>query len=973
MRNNRGFTLVELLVAISILAILTIIAIPTLRAFQQKNQTTQYANYKKSLQTSGKLYNDSYSDDIFGEAPFGCEKVKLKELMNKKVAKDISLKDVSCNISYNNSFVVLRKFGNEYSYKAYLYCEDSGHSVRYDDMSEDFGLCVNADKPPRVDVTYKNADSNKTKDKSVVVTLIDEYGFTANQSFDYAWVQASQVSNLNNITYTDTYNYYNEVKKSTGKEVTIKSKSILPKGGLTGKFFLVIKPRNIQNIVGLVNDEIKVAGPFEYDHTAPACPEITVVDQNGKTVAPGHSAKEIIFKINFKNKEKDFKSFDLEQSLNDGDYKNKGSNAVADTYKPNGDGKYKIKVKPRDYAGNVNNNCVSSVYIKDNQAPNCPTVTAKANKKNFNINSWTDAKSVDFTFKFSSDTTKWDWYTDNSNGTKTIDNVSYKLWDSKLSVSTKTKSISGEGKRRILTAVYDEAGNVNTKCVSKIWGIDRCGHTKSVGGKWSAWSKCSGVCGTGKQTRTKTVTLQSTLNTKKNCGSKTESDSRDCKLSTDCCSSVIYKNGTSCSAACGNGTYNQLAYSKYTDERCPKKDKASGGSACKIKDCPGGVTLVLNVYKRNSAKKKTGSSVGSITVTDGSGTLTGSQIKENVNGYLNKDKYPYGIYFELNANSTAGLKKYTYSWNEVLYKAGSSYKKLNGENSPSTKSLSGTSQTITASISGQGMRYGTFVVEDNSGKKSTIIIDIGLDRAAPTGLEVHAYKKKNNDTVTSSKGLSKFNEDDWYKGWVFTKADSASDKISGVYYYMSASGATETSKNVNIAYRNVNAEGSSKVTYKACDAAGNCSDTKSVSMKLDRSAPEIVSYHAKEKSNWTHFYIKVKDKAGLNTVNKKKKTDGVMYYCYDGSPGGCNNICEKSSYKKVGKSGKYFDTAQIDDNLKDKSVDTIEIKTSNGCAKSSSYKVYILFYACDQLNNCAWRAKDKPYVLKANQRKEKNL
>jgi len=39
MKNNKGFTLVELLVAVSILAILTMLAIPTLRAFQNSNNT----------------------------------------------------------------------------------------------------------------------------------------------------------------------------------------------------------------------------------------------------------------------------------------------------------------------------------------------------------------------------------------------------------------------------------------------------------------------------------------------------------------------------------------------------------------------------------------------------------------------------------------------------------------------------------------------------------------------------------------------------------------------------------------------------------------------------------------------------------------------------------------------------------------------------------------------------------------------
>ena len=86
MKNNRGFTLVELLVSISLLAILTVIAIPTLRAFQANNDKKTYENYGKSMVASAKLYNDSYSDDLFGNLDNGCQKVTLTEMI--KVCKN---------------------------------------------------------------------------------------------------------------------------------------------------------------------------------------------------------------------------------------------------------------------------------------------------------------------------------------------------------------------------------------------------------------------------------------------------------------------------------------------------------------------------------------------------------------------------------------------------------------------------------------------------------------------------------------------------------------------------------------------------------------------------------------------------------------------------------------------------------------------------------------------------------------------
>lgn len=52
-----------------------------------------------------------------------------------------------------------------------------------------------------------------------------------------------------------------------------------------------------------------------------------------------------------------------------------------------------------------------------------------------------------------------------------------------------------------------------------------------------------------------------------------------------CCSSVTYKNGTTCSKKCGGGTYNRIAYSSYDGSRCKSKDTSSGGSACNTQTC----------------------------------------------------------------------------------------------------------------------------------------------------------------------------------------------------------------------------------------------------------------------------------------------------------------------------------------------------------------------------------------------------
>ena len=49
MKNSKGFTLVELLVAIVILGIITGLSFPALRTIKEKSNKTKYETYQKAL------------------------------------------------------------------------------------------------------------------------------------------------------------------------------------------------------------------------------------------------------------------------------------------------------------------------------------------------------------------------------------------------------------------------------------------------------------------------------------------------------------------------------------------------------------------------------------------------------------------------------------------------------------------------------------------------------------------------------------------------------------------------------------------------------------------------------------------------------------------------------------------------------------------------------------------------------------
>ena len=97
MKDRKGFTLTELLVVIVILGIITGISIPLIRNLSSTFEKKKYTNYRDSMLTAGKLYNDSYSEDLFGHNEYVCSYITYEQLVEGNLLKDIDVADVSCN------------------------------------------------------------------------------------------------------------------------------------------------------------------------------------------------------------------------------------------------------------------------------------------------------------------------------------------------------------------------------------------------------------------------------------------------------------------------------------------------------------------------------------------------------------------------------------------------------------------------------------------------------------------------------------------------------------------------------------------------------------------------------------------------------------------------------------------------------------------------------------------------------------
>ena len=118
--NNKGFTLVELLVVMIIFGVIIGLSFPAIKALQEKNVEKKYTTYQDSVKSGAKLYADAYGEDLFGRQENGCTCVKLDELEAKKLIKDININDVTCDT--DNSFVRITKEDDNYTYYNYLGC-----------------------------------------------------------------------------------------------------------------------------------------------------------------------------------------------------------------------------------------------------------------------------------------------------------------------------------------------------------------------------------------------------------------------------------------------------------------------------------------------------------------------------------------------------------------------------------------------------------------------------------------------------------------------------------------------------------------------------------------------------------------------------------------------------------------------------------------------------------------------------------
>ena len=285
--KKKGFTLVELLVAIVILGIISGLSIPLLRVLSNSRNERQYKTYMDSMIASAKLYNDSYSEDLFGKNENGCARVSFQTLNEAKLLKDIKISNISCNSDYSK--VRILKLDGQYYYTGVLGCgadknkklEDKNGEISYKYPSSDVSCTGNDKSSIDVKIVGTTSELFNKKMRSANIKLSSSFGINPDIGLSYAW----SLNNDYNSISSDSWKHVNfksvptiEKQKNDMKEgnIIVNSDDITTPSGVTGQYYLFVRIDRLNDIfmnswVNAVNSDINYisSGPFSVDNVAP--------------------------------------------------------------------------------------------------------------------------------------------------------------------------------------------------------------------------------------------------------------------------------------------------------------------------------------------------------------------------------------------------------------------------------------------------------------------------------------------------------------------------------------------------------------------------------------------------------------------------------------------------------------------------------------------------------------------------------
>ncbi len=279
-KNNKGFTLIEVLVAITIMGIITVMALPGVQQLQSRNRERKYEKYGESLVSSTKLYVDSNEEDIFGYAVSGCADITFSELETKALAKDYETNGITCAGNSTNgdpsddTFVHIEKKNDKYVYQPYITCTDKNGKIVYQTPTT-VNKCDNSSAGRQgsmeVNITAaSNTERDKwTKTKQISVEISSDAGLVPNSFSAYC---LAKVDNPN-VCVQDSRQSINFGNALGAKSV----KRTIDLADLTGEFYFVLLAGEgrVADLAGnQILENVKSSFTVKIDNTPPVISDI---------------------------------------------------------------------------------------------------------------------------------------------------------------------------------------------------------------------------------------------------------------------------------------------------------------------------------------------------------------------------------------------------------------------------------------------------------------------------------------------------------------------------------------------------------------------------------------------------------------------------------------------------------------------------------------------------------------------------
>ncbi len=190
------------------------------------------------------------------------------------------------------------------------------------------------------------------------------------------------------------------------------------------------------------------------------------------------------------------------------------------------------------------------------------------------------------------------------------------------------------------------------------------------------------------------------------------------------------------------------------------------------------------------------------------------------------------------------------------------------------------------------------VIYDSNGNSCTAATEeYIIDKTGPE-LSVISKKKTDSTDLTTDDDISDLEDylnDTWYSGYVVIRGSCSDDNGDCTISYEVTGASTNTDGFVEKDTRNINAEGTSYVTFRATDEAGNVTE-RTYTIKLSRSKPTL-TVTLKKKKNSTDL----DDSSDISSLSSY--SNNTWYNGYVVARGSCSSASDCTiSYKVTGAS-----------------------------------------------------------------------